>query len=90
MIRGYLLAAAAAIAVTASASASAQLLGDSITGDYRYPDTATLYGSFSFSPSATFIVGAGSEATGFVDDFAVDVDFSDTVLVLTLADGRLQ
>ena len=79
------LLASAILATTFGASASqAGLLGDSINGYYNFPDFGTPYSGFSISPNSTFVVGAGSEGTAFIDGYPINVDFSDDALVLTM------
>jgi len=78
-----LLLIGAAAAALIAAPSQAALLGDSISGQYFFPTTGSPYGGFSIT-SNPFTVGAGSEATFFVDGNPIDIDFSDTQLVLTL------
>lgn len=77
-------AAVAALAIgTLAMPANATLIGDSITAGYYFPDTATLYGNFSVSPSPTFTVVAGTDATGTIDGFQQTFDFGASSFTLT-------
>jgi hypothetical protein len=78
-------AAAAMAGVLAMPAGAATLIGNSITAAYYFPDLASVYGNFSVSPSATFIVGAGVEATGTVDgSLQQTFDFAASSLTMTL------
>ena len=80
-------AAAAALVAGALAmpAGAATLIGDSITAVYYFPNQASVYGGFSVSPSPTFTVDAGSEATGTVDGGLQQVfDFGASNFTLTL------
>jgi hypothetical protein len=84
-------AATAAFTFAAFAAIPAQaatLIGDSITADYRFSNIdATGYPEV-VTPSATFTVGAGIEATGNVDGSnEQSFDFDATSLTLTVLDS---
>lgn len=74
----------AAAAFTGTANA-ASLIGDSITSAYYFPTASTVYGNFTVSPSPTFTVGAGTEASALVDGFINQTfDFDANSLTVTL------
>lgn len=84
-LRSAAAVAALAVAVVAAPSNAASLIGDSITATYYFPDKSNVYGNYSVSPSDTFTVGAGTEATGVVDGAAfTDFDFAATSLTMNL------
>ena len=81
----FVLAALATLGVAVSApSAQAGLAGAQLDAVYYYPDSSTAYPNASFSP-ASFVVGAGTETVGNVEDVtSLVVDFTDTMLTITL------
>ena len=77
-------AAALAVGTLAMPAGAATLIGDSITAAYYFPNQASVYGGFGVSPTATFTVGAGIEATGTVDgSLQQTFDFAASSLTLT-------
>lgn len=62
----------------------AGLLGKTLDAVYYFPDTATPYAFAEFTP-LSFIVGAGVETVGNIEDVTtLNVDFDDDSLTITL------
>jgi MprA protease rhombosortase-interaction domain-containing protein len=73
------------VVTLASAPASATgLTGQSLSVAYYHPDLSTVYSGAVFTP-ASFVVGAGQETDGNVEDVThLLVDFDDEALNITL------
>jgi hypothetical protein len=68
----------------AAPAAALGLDGQTIGADYYYPDLSTPYSGATFTPSS-FVVGAGQETDGNVEDVThLLVDFDDDSLTITL------
>ncbi len=81
-------AAAAALAIgTLAMPANATLIGDSITAGYFFPNSVTVYSNFSVSPSPTFTVVAGTDATGTIEGFQQSFDFGASSFTMTVLGG---
>jgi len=71
--------------LVASPAAAVGLTGQSMSAGYYLPDTVTVYPFVVFSPSPAFVVGAGQETDGNVEDVThLLVDFADDTLDITL------
>jgi hypothetical protein len=75
---------AAALTLSAFGSAHAGLIGTSLTATYQTPTLGAVYSQSSWTPS-TFVVGAGQETDGLIEDVThLLVDFTDNSLTITL------
>jgi hypothetical protein len=86
MFRSLTVVALAACVATAAipTTAEAGLIGKQMDAVYYYPDTSTPYAQASFTPSS-FTVGPGQETDGNVEGVThLLVDFSDSMLTITL------
>jgi MprA protease rhombosortase-interaction domain-containing protein len=74
----------AALSLASAPASATGLTGQSIGVVYYHPDLATVYSGASFTP-ASFVVGAGQETDGNIEDVThLLVDFDDEVLNITL------
>src|SRR5262245_12135053 len=89
MGRLVLLALACCILSIAPLSAEADtLLGDTISGSYRFPCVSCVYPNFSYSTNP-FVVDGTVETILTVDNTQWSVDFSDSSVLLTLIDAGI-